>query len=230
MAEGRKQAIGRAAKARIKRGSATPIRGMIARLWGRFTVVGIVTALAAALWAFYVSDELQAKVCTIPLIQPSLSDACGSLGVGGRPDRGERLAWQQVIQRPGDCAALSAHVAKFPEGAYRQRARDLLEARRVSPQGPWQSNGSMIDIYQPRGSEALASEAAARQAALANGNRLAERECRKQSALLQARFVSATATPEDWACDAIGGGTVCGFHGHAACQIETPVERCGAAQ
>ncbi|MEO8455942.1 MAG: hypothetical protein ABI454_12365 [Sphingomicrobium sp.] len=135
-----------------------------------------------------------------------------------------------MATRPGDCAALSAHIVKYPSGVYRQQARDLFEARHFSPQGPWLAGQSTIDIYQPRGSLASASETAARQAAIASGNRLAERECRKQSAALQARFVSADATPEDWSCDPIGGGTVCGFHGHAACRIETPVELCGAAR
>jgi hypothetical protein len=159
-----------------------------------------------------------------------LSDTCGSFGFGGRPIRAERLAWKEVVQRPGDCSALSAHIAKYPEGAYRQQARDLLEARHYSPEGPWLSGNSTIDVYQPRETHPLASETAARKDAIAGGNALAERECRKQSVALQARYVSANATPEDWNCDRIEGGVVCGFQGHATCQIETPVELCGVAK
>lgn len=209
---------------------AIPLREAITRIRSRLTAVGIATAAAAALWAFYTSEELQAKTCALPGPQPFLSDACGSLSLGARPNRAERLAWRDVIKRPGDCAALRAHIAKYPDGAYRQEARDLLEARHVSANGPWVTGQSMIDIYQPRQRRSLASVAAARQSAITDADSLAERECRKQAGVLQARFVRAAATPEDWACDAIGGGVVCGFQGHATCEIETPVEICGAAR
>ena len=221
---------GRSASARSRRGSGQLLRGTIGRVRGRVTIVGLATACAAALWAFYSSDELQSKICTVPAIQPAISDACGSLNIGGRPNRSERVAWEAVRRRPGNCGALSAHIAKYPEGAYRQQARDLLEARHISAQGPWLPGESTINIYQPRSALALASESAARHVALTNARRLAERECRKQSAVLKARFVRATATPEDWNCDKIGGGLVCGFHGHAKCQIQTPAELCGAAR
>lgn len=208
----------------------TFLASIIIALRSRLTAVGVATAVVAALWAFYSSGELQAKVCGIPAAQPSLSDSCGYLGLGGRPTKGERLAWETVVKHPGNCAALSAHIAAFPEGAYRQRARDLLEARHVSATGPWAGSQSMLDIYVPRTATPLASEAAARQAALSAAAPMAERECRKQSEVLQARLVSARAVPEEWTCDPLAGGVVCGFHGHATCQIETPVEVCGAAQ
>lgn len=228
-----------AARGKVRKRSPDPERSepnptffdnIVAVVRSRLTTVGILTAAAAGLWAFYSSDELQAKVCAVPALQPSLSDGCGFLGLGNRPTHAERLAWERVAQHPGSCTALTAHIAAYPEGAYRQRARDLLEARHVSASGPWARSQSTLDIYVPRAATPLASEAAARQAAISAAAPMAERECRKQSEVLQARFISARAVPEEWACDRLGSGMVCGFHGHTTCQIETPVEQCGVAQ
>jgi TIR domain len=219
-----------AVRAKLEGRPLPPARGPLARLRARMTVGGMVTAAAAVVWAFWSNSDLQGKICAVPPLQPGLSDVCGAAGFGGRPRREERLAWESLRKKPGDCEALAAHIARYPQGAFRGEAAQLLAARHLSAAGPWAPARSTLDIYVSREAPASRSEASARAAALVRAQPLAERECKKQADALQSRFVSASAAPEDWTCDPIGGGVVCGFQGHATCELEAPVETCGVAR
>ena len=77
----------------------------------------------------------QDQVCGVPLLQPQISDMCGALGLGNRPTKAERIAWES--REPGSCAALRTHVERFPDGAYRAEASDMLAARRVTQTEIW---------------------------------------------------------------------------------------------
>jgi hypothetical protein len=88
-------------------------------MWGSLSGTAMISAALIAFNTF----GLAAKLCTLPAAQPGLSDGCGGLGLGGRPDRAERLAWE--ARTPGSCPALREHINRFPNGAYRSEAADL---------------------------------------------------------------------------------------------------------
>jgi hypothetical protein len=90
---------------------------------------------------------LAARLCTIPGPQPGLSDGCGALGLGGRPNRSARLAWES--RTPGSCAALREHISRFSGGAYRSEAADLLTARRTSTLETWVPASRTLALFEP---------------------------------------------------------------------------------
>ena len=64
------------------------------------------------------------------LFQPQISDMCGALGLGNRATKAERVAWEG--RKPGSCEALRTHIEHFPDGAYHDKAADMLAARRTT--------------------------------------------------------------------------------------------------
>ncbi len=72
----------------------------------------------------------QAKLCTVPFDQPTISDSCGDLHLGNRPSKDERIAWDS--RQPGNCQALRDLINRYPDGAYRSEAAALLQAAKVS--------------------------------------------------------------------------------------------------
>jgi hypothetical protein len=73
---------------------------------------------------------VQDRACTMPAAQPAISDLCGAIHLGGRPDHDERLAW--AARPKGSCEALRDFINRYPGGAYRSEAADLLQAASVS--------------------------------------------------------------------------------------------------
>ncbi|HEY1314117.1 MAG TPA: hypothetical protein VGE92_09570 [Steroidobacteraceae bacterium] len=193
-------------------------------LWGSLSGTAL---LSAALIAFN-TFGLAARLCTIPGAQPGVSDACGRLGLGGRPIRSERLAWES--RTPGSCQALREHISRFPGGAYRSEAADLLTARRTSTIETWEPASRTLALFEPAGSAAK-DEVIAQAHALESAKADAERLCRGFGAGSLYRFVSASAVAERWSCTRGPQGTVCGFDGHAQCELSvsrrTEREQCG---
>jgi hypothetical protein len=112
-------------RAKLENRPAPPRRAPAMRLMRR-AVAGSGAALAAVLATVAGTNlfEVQDRVCTAPLGQPGLSDACGALGLGHRPAAAERISWQN--RPPGSCPALREHIRRFPGGVYRAQAADLL--------------------------------------------------------------------------------------------------------
>ena len=98
---------GRCQIARIAKGPAARVRRRF--LFGGVSATTLAVFVILAINAFGVT----AKICTVPGLQPSLSDACGALRLGNRPNRVERIAWEQLPK--GNCAALRTYVLKYPE-------------------------------------------------------------------------------------------------------------------
>lgn len=92
-------------------------------------IVTITSGLAAN--AFGVHDHL----CGLSLLQPALSDACGTLGMGGQPTRAERLLWAR--RAPASCDALRDYLHDHPAGAYADEAKSLLAAARPDTAAEW---------------------------------------------------------------------------------------------
>ena len=160
------------------------------------------------------------KVCAVPLGQPVVSDLCGALRLGGRPTRSERRAW--AARAPGSCEALRGHIQKFPNGAYRSTAADLIAARRLLVEVTWTTPEKPTPLRMYVGSDgpASASDRPARLAAMARAQPQAERICRDYSASGLHRFVEARVDPQEWNCRPVTGGVVCGFEGRALCTLE----------
>lgn len=179
-------------------------------------------ALAFAVNAFHSQDAL----CQVPGVQPGLSDVCGALRLGDAPSRAERIAWQA---RPaGSCEALRAHIARFPDGAYRTLAADLLAGARISrapafTAAPRPVRGYVRQSEQTFASAALAQDDA-RARALTDAQQLA---CAPHDAF--ERGADAHLDTVSFDCRAMPGGQVCAADYAATCRIEARalLERCG---
>lgn len=171
---------------------------------------------------FHVQDH----VCTIPAAQPQISDFCGGLHMGGRPSYAERLAWEQ--RPPGSCAALRDIIARFPDGAYRGKAADLLAGAKTtrgdfSPD-PRTSRGYVRQSQTPFPT-AAAAQADARSRAQVDA---VQTTCAPIDA--NERLAGADVTSATFDCRASPlGGQVCAADYVANCRIEARqlVEQCG---
>jgi serine/threonine-protein kinase len=193
------------------------------------TTGSISLGLALAAGAFATNAvNLQQHLCTLPLAQPGLSDACGAAGLGGRPSRPERLAWAALPA--GDCAALRRFVSDWPSGLHRPEADARLTARSVTRTERWEPKEVRISQYLSEAEAAAVTETRAREQALAAGQRDAEQRCRLYPGGNH-RFVGAVAEPGEWRCHREAAGWFCSSQGTAVCRMEarvvTEVERCG---
>ncbi len=214
-------------KARLEGAPAPAPKGPAQRLMrraaagsGGFVLAAV--ALAFALNAFHVQNGL----CRVAGLQPGLSDACGALHLGDAPSRAERIAWQA---RPaGDCEALRAHIARFPDGAYRSQAADLLQGALVSRAETYTPAPRDVRGYVRQSEQAFASvaqaQADARARALTDAEQIA---CAPHDAFERAAGASLDTVRFD--CRARPGGQVCAADYAATCKIEARAltERCG---
>jgi hypothetical protein len=152
------------------------------------------------------------------LLQPRISDWCGALGLGHRPTRTERIAWES--RAPGSCAALRVHVERFPEGAYRAVAADRIAARRVTHTETWEPATRRLVLFVGEGDVAYRDEPAAHAAALGRAQVTAERLCKGFAATASYRLTSAKPTVQTWNCSRASGGVRCGLEGEAVCEVE----------
>ena len=120
----------------------------------------------------------------------------------------------------GSCQALRDHIVRFPEGAYRREAADLLTARRVTTEDVWSPSTRSLALYQPQLTEGAPDEPAAHAKALAAAQTQADNLCRGFAAATSFRFRTATPQPSSWTCAHGGGGVVCGFEGQVSCQLD----------
>lgn len=216
-----------AVRAKLESREPPRARGPAARLFRRVFYGGALSALAAGVMAFgFNALSLQDQVCAAPLGQPWLSDTCGALNLGAAPTRAERLAW---AERPaGSCDALRAHVERFPDGAYRARAADLLAAARTERAADYTNMDRPARGYVRQSEAGFASEAAAKADAVsrAQADALATL-CAPQSEF--ERVNEASITPGAYDCrQSPSGGVVCALDYAAQCHMsERPVlERC----
>lgn len=206
-----------AVTAKLDGHSAPPAKGPMKRLQRRLAYTSLASAIAFGGAAFGVNAFRVPRVCATPLLQPQISDTCGALGLGHRPTAAERIAWEG--RTLGSCPGLRAHVERFPEGAYRDIAADMVALRKVSQTEAWIPARRNFDLFV--GQEDVSSTSAGAQAAaLARGRAAAERLCRGFAATTSFRLISATAAPESWQCTRVNGGVTCAFAGDALCDVE----------
>ncbi|GAA0325985.1 hypothetical protein GCM10009087_40390 [Sphingomonas oligophenolica] len=205
--------------------------GPTARIRRRLIYSAFSTAGLAAIATFsFNTFGVASKVCTMPGLQPSLSDGCGEIGIGNRPNHDERMAWEQLPK--ANCQSLRTFVQTFPRGAYRQEAADLITAKRTWIEEKWTLATHSLRLYQPGNLTPAPSRGEAQARAIATSQKSAEILCRGFGSGTLFHYVSAMPRVESWSCEATGEGTVCGFDGTAECGLaqRTQVEResCGA--
>jgi hypothetical protein len=204
-----------------------PATGPSVRLYRRVRTGAVSAAATAVVWALATNvGGVQTALCTIPAAQPLLSDACGALSLGGRPDRDERIAWD--ARRKGNCADLRSHIAQFPNGAYRRLAADLLAAQTVERATTWSPAPRTARGYVRQSLQTFGAAAAAQADAKVRAQADAATLCAPLDA--NERLAGVEVTPLTYDCrPGLGGGDVCALDYSAVCHIEARplVERCG---
>jgi len=216
-----------ACRAKLAGRPSPPAKAPSIRLYRRLRAGALGAVVTGALWALATNlGGVQGTICTAPVGQPLLSDACGGLGLGGRPGRDERIAWEGRAK--GSCEALRAHVTRFPNGVYRQLAADLLAARTVARSATWSPAPRPARGYVRQSQTPFGSADAARADALNRARADAATLCAPQDGF--ERLDGADVTPIAYDCRAgVEGGQVCALDYSAACRIEARplTERCG---
>jgi len=222
-----------AARAKIDGAPPPKPKGPLQRTMRR-AYAGIVSAASiGAVMAFAGNVmSVQQQVCSIELAQPQISDVCGALRLGGMPTKEERLAWAEVPA--GSCDSLRAHVERFPEGAFRSAAADMISARRVTLEEIWTPAERTARLYVGIDAALAPTEVAAKADAEARAAQSAESLCSGFANTQFYKVHAAVPRVETWACERYSGGHVCGGQGEAVCAIEVrgviETESCGAAQ
>jgi len=224
-----------AVTAKLEGRAVPPATGPTKRLLRRLAFGGVVSATVSLSLAFGLNVfNIQNRTCATPLLQPHVSDVCGAIGLGMRPARGERLAWESRV--PGSCAALRAHLARFPNGAYRDEAAAMLAARRVSQADIWNPSTRRLALFVPQGDMTSRNEPQARDAALSRARAQADQLCKNFATTTSFKFRSATAVVQTWdrACSETTRGVTCAFDGEAVCELDErriqETETCGVLQ
>lgn len=206
------------------------LRGARALLRKRLVGGLTLTALVAAIFAFAMNVlAVQNNLCSINFAQPNISDACGYLGLGDKPKKKERLAWEA---RPaGSCEALREHIRAFSDGAFSAEASELLDARKLIPEESWLADVQTLTLFQPSTAQGQSTIEDAQRAALARGRRQAEDLCEDGADPDYYRYLSSDVEVEQWECETVGDRSYCAFGGEAICQMESKIaqmrEECG---
>lgn len=194
------------------KGPAARLRRIAAR-----SAAGSIGAAALAAMAFN-AFGVASRVCTIDALQPGLSDNCGAIGLGGRPSRTQRVAWDKLPA--GSCEALQSYINRFPDSPMSEQAARLLLAKNVSTLEQWEEVKRPLALFVPSG-HAAASLAAAQAAAIERARGDAERLCKTFGSGSLYRYKGAKPVAQTWNCS----GTSCGFVGIAECRLELRSER-----
>lgn len=208
-----------AVTAKLEGRAVPPAKGPMKRLMRRLTLSSLASAIGLGGLAFgFNLFSAQDQVCGVSFFQPQISDVCGTLGFGNRPTKTERVAWEE--RERGSCAALRTHIERFPDGAYRDEAADMLAARRVTQTEFWTPGTRRLALFVGQGDAPSRNEAAAQAEAWARAQVTTDRLCKGFVATTAFRLTSAKPVPQSWNCSPTSGGVVCGFEGEAVCEVE----------
>jgi TIR domain len=218
-----------AVTAKLEGRAVPPAKGPMKRLVRRLTWGTLASAIVFGFALAFNLFSAQDQACGAPFFQPQISDICGSLGLGNRATKTERVAWER--RKPGSCDALRTHIERFPEGAYRGIASELLAARRTTKVETWTLNTRRLSLFVRQGDKPSKSNAAAQEEALARAQGAAERLCKSFAATTSYRLKSAKPIAQSWDCSPSADGVVCGFEGEGVCELEEQriqeTETCG---
>lgn len=208
-----------AVRAKLAGEPAPKATGPVRRAMRRLFYGGLAGAAAAALAVFLTNAlNVQNQICSIPLAQPGLSDVCGAMGLGEKPTRRARLAFEALPA--GNCEALRDFAREFETSPLRRTAVDRINARRTVTEETWVAAERLLPLS---GEGAGASETAARDAALAASQGRANQRCGGLAASTLFRLRSAAPRADTWTCAPGGAGVACSFEGHAVCATDERV-------
>lgn len=174
---------------------------------------------------------MQDRICAAPVFQPHFSDACGAVGLGKRPTRQERIAWEG--RDPASCAALRDHVARFPSGAYRDEVTRAFAAKRVITTEAWDPNTRNLRLHVSQSDQVSLNESEAREATMLRALSEAEQMCKDFAATTRYRFRSAQPVVRSWDCSRTARGVACALDAEVDCAIlerrDIDVEICSSS-
>lgn len=202
-----------------------PAKGPAVRLYRRLTAGATATAVIAAVFGFGMNAlGVQDQFCAIPSWHV-ISDTCGAIGLGNRPTRADRLAWENRAR--GSCEALRA-FANNERSHYQSTAASMLEARTEQRAADYTSTSREWRSYVRTAELPFAS----RSAALADAQERAARDAAEQGCAPRHEFerldgVEVAPAGEDCRPDPRGGFS-CGLNYVAQCRMSERalVERC----
>lgn len=202
--------------ARPRGGPAARTRRRIVLLASGFGLIATVLAMPGK------AGDFTARMCKLPVLQPHLSDGCGSLGVKGIPIAEERQAWAAL--EPGNCEALGVYVGRFPKGVYRPEALARLSRSRTVRANNETPLSRPIEGYVRQARTIHATEDAAAAEARASARVDADRTC----SAFPARLLDVRLTSVRPSCAEVGGGFVCGADYAASCVVAEHIvtQRC----
>lgn len=176
--------------------------------------------------------EQQNILCSAALPQPQISDFCGAWGMGGKPTREERVAWEG--REPGSCNALREHIRAFEGGVFYERASAGLDARVVEIHEIWRPDAIRDVFSQSFATEGAPTVEMAQAGALDEGRFWAQENCGDYAASDFYRLLDVTLEVEHWDCIDQRSGHYCGFRGYRTCHVEVleraELESCGVIE
>lgn len=187
------------------------------QLWAAATAA---CGIAAAVVGF-VGDlaGLQNSLCRVPGVR----GVCSHFALGGVATPAEQASWD--ARTPGDCAALRAHLSRFPNGALADEAARRLQASDTAIDPHWRRQERTVALAVPLGEPHFRTLDAAKSDALRRAAEEAAIACAPYGQLEQYRLAGASAVVRTWNCTALGDAAswTCGFRGDANCHIEVRV-------
>ena len=209
-----------ACRAKIDGMDAPKPKGPLYRTWKRISTGTLSTAGLAALAAFSADiASVQDQVCSVRLAQPGLSDMCGGWGLGNKPTKSEREAYESL--EPGNCEALRDYVRRFSKSPLAEEADRLANNPVVTREESWSPVVTPVRLYVSEMDDAFPTEATAREKAEAAAQLSAERACKGFGAATETyRYVAAKPVAQEWDCSEYRNGFSCAFDGEASCELE----------
>lgn len=195
------------------------------------TAKWLAAASAVAMATAFVVDvfSIQRGLCSIPIGQPGVSDFCGGLGLGGRPNREERMLW--ASRAPGNCSDIRNYVSENPTGFYREEAAALLASRESVVSSQIEHTVRELPVFLARGTTEGGTREIAERAAHVGAEEMSERLCLSFELESTTRLQSTEFSPSMYECSAISDRFTCSVSGAALCSLELTrgieSERCG---
>jgi hypothetical protein len=180
----------------------------------RFVAVGsVVTVIAGLVGTVGNLERVPVYLCHVPGIHA----LCGRLEIGEVAGKAEQDAWK-AAQEATDARALRAYLVAFPTGVYASEASTRLAACRSVQREVWTAEKRALPLYVTASTATAASLLAARETALARGQKDAAGLCAGFAGEFKLRSSAAQVT--EWLCHERSDGASCGFEGTAQCDVE----------
>jgi len=192
------------------------------RLAANLTLGGVVLGLCGFAMNLF---GVQREICAIPS-RHVIADGCGALGLGGQPDRSERLAFES--RPPGNCDALRRLRPQLRSDVLKEEASQRLSAPIIERSATFSAAPRTWGSYVRARERPLGSRAQAMEDALVRAREdAATMGCAPRDAYERLAGVDVTPLAPDCSADPRGGFR-CGLNYSAQCRIEVRalVERC----